>query len=473
MTTLRHLSIRPALLALVCTMTLQPVFAADDPTAGTSALKGAIDTLPEATGGECYAKVSVPAVYSTTRINPVIKEATQLITVTEPEFGVDYERILLQDSYTRLVAIPPVYETVTETIEVVPSRLVWVRENVENTVPVAPGVMDDIKRSGVDVGAVAAGQCLYEHFDAGEPNISEQEVITHVATEQFDIIPAKLEPSSTQVRVKPAYETFIATPAVFETIEEPVLIEAAHSVWRKGRGLIERIDNTTGEIMCRVDVPAEYETIQKQVARQPAGVKRMMMPAAYETITTEKLIEDAQESRVAVAAKTQTITRTESFGEAQFSWLDAAGDNATGVSVCKREFESEYIDVERVQIKTPGYYQSIEIPAVYENKEIATLEKAATSVIVPVPAVTTELTQRELISDARLEWRPVVCETNMTKDVVVRLQEALNEAGYSAGTPDGLLGPGTLRALTQFQNANGLPEGGVTYTTIEALGIDL
>ena len=280
------------------------------------------------------------------------------------------------------------YETVTETIEVVPSRLVWVRDNVENTVPVAPGVLDDIKRTGVDVGAVAAGQCLYEHFDAGEPNISEQEVITHVATEQFDIIPAKLEPSSTQVRVKPAYETFIATPAVFETIDEPVLIEAAHSVWRKGRGLIERIDNTTGEIMCRVDVPAEYETIQKQVARQPAGVKRMMIPAEYATITTEKLIEDAQESRVAIAAKTQTITRTESFGEAQFSWLDAVGDNATGVSVCKREFESEYIDIERVQIKTPGYYQSIEVPAEYENREIATLEKAATNVIVPVPAVT-------------------------------------------------------------------------------------
>lgn len=475
MTGLRLLSVRPAMFALMCTVGLQQVHAADEATTGIDELgiSGAIDTLPEASGGECYAKVSVPAVYSTTRINPVVKEATQVITITEPEFGVDYQRIVVRDSYTRLVAIPPVYETVVEKIEVVPNRLVWVRDSVESELPVAPGVLADIKRSGVDVGAVESGQCLFEHYDAGEPNKSEQTVITHVATEEFDIIPAKLEPSTMQILVKPAHELMIATPAIFETLEEPVLIEAAHAVWRKGRGLIEKIDNTTGEIMCRVDVPAEYETIQKQVVRQPATVKRTMVPAEYESIATEKLIEDAQESRVAVAAQTQTITRTESFGEGQFSWLSEATDSATGMAVCKRTFEPEYVEIERVQIKTPGYYQSIEVPAEYENREISVLEKAATSVIVPVPEVTTELTQRTLVSDARLEWRPVVCETNMTDDVVVRLQEALNEAGFDAGTPDGKLGPGTLRALSQFQKDQGLAEGGVTFSTIEALGIDL
>jgi hypothetical protein len=35
--------------------------------------------------------------------------------------------------------------------------------------------------------------------------------------------------------------------------------------WEKGRGLVEKVNNFTGEIMCLEEVPAEYQTVTKSI----------------------------------------------------------------------------------------------------------------------------------------------------------------------------------------------------------------
>lgn len=72
-----------------------------------------------------------------------------------------------------------------------------------------------------------------------------------------------------------------------------------------------------------------------------------------------------------------------------------------------------------------------------------------------------------------MEWRPVLCETNMTGDIITTIQKALAEEGYNPGSIDGLIGRGTLTALERFQKDKKLPQGGITYATLEALGIKL
>lgn len=58
-------------------------------------------------------------------------------------------------------------------------------------------------------------------------------------------------------------------PAVYKTTTEEVLESPAQTVWKKGRGPIEKLDNATGEIMCLVEIPAKYRTIQKVVLENP------------------------------------------------------------------------------------------------------------------------------------------------------------------------------------------------------------
>ncbi|MEO1470316.1 MAG: peptidoglycan-binding domain-containing protein, partial [Pseudomonadota bacterium] len=55
---------------------------------------------------------------------------------------------------------------------------------------------------------------------------------------------------------------------------------------------------------------------------------------------------------------------------------------------------------------------------------------------------------------------------------VLALQKELGARGYAIGTPDGIFGPATDRALRAFQEDTGLPPSGVlNVETAEALGL--
>jgi peptidoglycan hydrolase-like protein with peptidoglycan-binding domain len=81
------------------------------------------------------------------------------------------------------------------------------------------------------------------------------------------------------------------------------------------------------------------------------------------------------------------------------------------------------------------------------------------------------VTKRQLVSGGQMEWRPVLCETNATRDVVSRIQRALTAAGHNAGPADGVIGRQTLNAVASYQEKNRLPKGGLNYDTISALGV--
>ncbi|MCC7136776.1 MAG: peptidoglycan-binding protein [Nitrosomonas sp.] len=58
-----------------------------------------------------------------------------------------------------------------------------------------------------------------------------------------------------------------------------------------------------------------------------------------------------------------------------------------------------------------------------------------------------------------------------TPDLIRKIQNALNDAGFDAGTADGKLGPRTLTALKAYQQQNGLEAGKFTKETLRALDV--
>ncbi|WP_199883865.1 peptidoglycan-binding protein [Anaerosinus massiliensis] len=57
-------------------------------------------------------------------------------------------------------------------------------------------------------------------------------------------------------------------------------------------------------------------------------------------------------------------------------------------------------------------------------------------------------------------------------NIIIKVQKALNSAGYDCGDPDGVQGPATTEALKAFQRENGLyPDGIIGPQTLNALGI--
>ncbi len=238
----------------------------------------------------------------------------------------------------------------------------------------------------------------------------EERVLVEEASEQLEVVPAKYGWKEEKVLVKEASTQLVEVPAVYETVTEKVLVRDGYTTWKKGRGPIERIDNATGEIMCLVEVPPEYKTVTKRVVKTPASVRKVEIPAEYETVKRRVVIEPAKTVTVQVPAKYNTVKVR--------------------------------------KLLEPAKERRIEIPAEYQK-----------------------VTDQILVAEGHLEWRPILCETNTTPDVVRKLQSALRNAGYDPGAIDGILGKSTMSAVNAYQKANGLASGQLTMEALRRLKV--
>lgn len=235
--------------------------------------------------------------------------------------------------------------------------------------------------------------------------------VAHEAYERLEVIPPTFRTVTEQVEVRPAQVRYVTTEPEYETVTERVMVTPPRQVWKPGRGPIERIDHATGQILCLVEEPATYKTITRRVLRRPAEVREVVVPAEYRTVTRRVLDRPAEIRRVMVPAQTATIP-------------------------------------------------------VQQLVEPARVNR------IPVPEELGTTTVRELVAPAQLEWRPVLCETNMTPDLIRRVQDALRREGFDPGPSDGRIGPNTIRALNAYQRSRNLPEDSyLNVETARSLGV--
>ena len=167
-----------------------------------------------------------------------------------------------------------------------------------------------------------AGKCYARVFEDPKYRTETEEVLKKQASERIEIIPAKHEIVEEQVLVRAAYEKEQIIPAQFETVTEKILVKPASTRWKKGRGLVEKVNNFTGEIMCLEEVPAEYKTVTKQMVKVPATKKLVQVPAEYKTVRINKMITPARENRIPIPAEYQTVTKTIKDSEGRMVWQE-------------------------------------------------------------------------------------------------------------------------------------------------------
>jgi len=238
----------------------------------------------------------------------------------------------------------------------------------------------------------------------------EETVLTREASERIEVIPATYRTETQTIEVEPARTELKTVPARYENVTERILVREAYTTWKKGTGPITKVDEATGEIMCLVEVPAEYKTVVRKELKTPARTEEAYIPA-----------------------KTKTVTR-------------------------------------RV-LDQPATTRSVPIPAKYDTLRVRKLVRPAQERRVPVEATYKTVSKQRKISDERLEWREILCETNTTPDVIRKVQIALRSAGYNPGGADGVLGAQTLSALRSYQVDNNLASGQLTMATIRRLGV--
>jgi hypothetical protein len=436
------------------------------------------NTLPAAKPGQCYAKVMVPAVYETKEEKVLVREAAEKIDTIPAKYEWVEQNVTVAPAQSKLVPVPAVYEEVSEQVEVSPSQRQWLTGMDKKALPVSPALLSAAKAGGVRIDEAEPGMCFREYYQPAQYKTEMKDVLVKDAAEEVETIPASYEVVEEKVLVKEASKKIIEVPATYETLTEQVLVEPAKTVWKKGGGVIEKIDNTTGEVMCLVEVPAKYKTIEKQVVKTPATTREEEIPAVYKTVKVKKLVTPAQEKRTPIPAEHQQVALRVKVSDASFSWVATHEETEpagapTGNQICLTETPAKLKTVKKQVVKTPAGFAKEDVPAVVEAVKVRKLLAKAEEKRTKIPAEFKMVTKRSKVSDERLEWRQVLCETNMTKDVIVRLQQALEKAGYNPGAADGVMGGATLRAVDAFQQDKGLPRGGLTILTLEELGVKI
>jgi outer membrane murein-binding lipoprotein Lpp len=275
----------------------------------------------------------------------------------------------------------------------------------------------------------------------GRYSWTEKSVLVKEASERIETIPAQYDWVEEKVLVKPAITRLEVIPAQYKTVTEKVLEKQGQIAWKQGKGLYTKINGDTsiyssaakgilaqnslttmtsssgrkvehtGETICLVEEPPKYTTLTKTVLASPETTKEVVVtPAKYEIVRKKVVVTPATTRRIPVPAEYKTV---------------------------------------RVQ-------QEIEPP---------------TTRRIPVPAKYKTIEKQIAVNDGGSEWRLVLCETNMTPDIVRQLQAALKREGAYSGPVDGVIGTVTMRAVDTYQRRNNLPRGGITMSVLKRLGI--
>ncbi|HIQ07276.1 MAG TPA: hypothetical protein EYH35_02330 [Thiotrichaceae bacterium] len=434
----------------------------------------ATNTLPDAKPGQCFAKVIVPAVFEIISEEVVVVPEKETVKIVPASFDKAEKELEIKPAHTVLKVIPATFKKEQETVEIEAERMEWVTSLGRRGIPASPTQLVAAKTSGIDIDSVEAGQCFREYYTAAKFEMKDKQVKIKDEYEKITVKEAEFETVEENIVVREAHTVKSLIDAVYEKIEEKVEIEPAKAVWKKGSGLVERLDNSTGEIMCLVQVPAKYDTFVKSVLKSKAQVEESEVGEVTKAFSVQKLVTDATQEKTTVEAEFTNVQVRTKIEDATFSWVPSTENSSgkyTGSQICLKAIPAKTKVVAKQVLDTAASVEEISTDAKYKTVKVEKLSTAAEVVRSKTVAVTKTVKKRKKTVNERLEWRQVLCKTNMTTDMNKRIQSALKEAGFYNGPIDGSIGRGTLSSVNKYQIEKGLPRGGLTIKVLESLGL--
>ncbi|MDQ7073777.1 MAG: peptidoglycan-binding domain-containing protein [Gammaproteobacteria bacterium] len=431
----------------------------------------------QAVAGECYARVWVPAKYRTVTNVLVVKEESERVEITPGEYQWAEEQILVKEASGKLETIPAVFGIEEEIVVVQEAARIWKTGLKKASSPASSELLATAKTYGIDLDSAQPDECFHEHYHPAKYSTEAKQVKISEATITLAAAPAEYRHVEKQVLVKEATFKLKDIPAEYEWLEEKMVDKPAHTTWKKGTGPIQRIDETTGEIMCLVEIPATYKTIRKRILKSPAHTEVIEIPAQYKTVKVRELAVAAKEIKTEVPAKFSSVDVTKKLSGPEFVWhevhnLEEPTHTRTGTKICLTQIPEITKTIKRKVVKIPATTRVIEIPAEYASMKVRKVIRKPEEKRIKIPAEYENVAVNELDKEGFMEWRTILCETNMTVDRISSVQTALQDAGYNPGPIDGDIGTLTMAAVNNFQRDNKLPvDKYLNIETLKALGI--
>jgi hypothetical protein len=298
-----------------------------------------------------------------------------------------------------------------------------------------------------------------------------QQVVASEAHIEYETIPATYRTVTETITVKPATTRKVTIPATYGTETEQVLVREAHTVWKRGdRSPTDIVVPgsskllPTGEVLCLVQVPAEYRSVTRQVVRTPettreviepaetttitrqvvdqvARVVEHQVPATYKTVKVITVVQPERTETVTIPATYATITKQRIVSQSHFEWREV-----------QCQAESGPPPSGQLGYNGPPPPRVHDLPPISHGPVVSEHSYSSTT------TTTTTTTGAAYVHSGESRTRA--------------LQAALKQRGYYGGPISGRFTSDTQQAMLHFQRDKKLVRGQFTRETAIALGID-
>jgi len=206
------------------------------------------------------------------------------------------------------------------------------------------------KKSNIGLPPAKPGQCYAKVKRPATYKTLNKRVLTKKATSKRVFVRGPQYGWTTKrVLVRAASYTQRVIPAQYKTVTKRVMVKPSYLTWKKGKGLITRIDNNTGEILCRVKIPAIYKNVSRKVLVRAAQTIKTPRPAVYKNIKRKKLISPAKYKTVRSPARYTTKKYRVKTASAKYAWRQV---------ICQTNAPKHYKTKAYTKKKYPKHYKT-------------------------------------------------------------------------------------------------------------------
>ena len=170
---------------------------------------------------------------------------------------------------------------------------------------VAAGVSEDVPPNA-EPGKCYARCLVEDKYDyVNETVIDQPKLIKQLK------LPALYKTVYDTVVISPATTRKYTVPAEYETVREQVMVTPTTSKWVKGKADAGCLSANPADcqVMCLVEVPAVYKTVDKKILKNQAYTGQTTIPMQYKIVTREVLVESERIVQTETPATYKTVQK--------------------------------------------------------------------------------------------------------------------------------------------------------------------
>ena len=194
-----------------------------------------------------------------------------------------------------------------------------------------------------------AGKCYARCFIPNQYRYIEEQVVDQEQSYKEQVIPAVYKTVYDTVLVRDEQRTTKTVAATYEYIDEKIMVAPATTKWVKGQADANCLsaDPNDCQVMCLVEVPAQYRTMRRKVVKTPEYTYDVVSPAEYKVVTRKELDIEETVIKIEIPATYKTVITKELTKEGGYQdWREV---------LCQDQLTSDRIKQIQMALKENGY----------------------------------------------------------------------------------------------------------------------